>query len=410
MKSPVKPCEGLIPEFEEEVNKNLNMEQPPNELGAISSEYLKDINKLQELQLSFKTWASQEFEKRKVSRSDYDNFLELTNKFSEIVTKIETRTVTLNHLSASLCNNEKIQESINLIAESVQSLQRKNEKSFAEVVQLPRKVNQNQQKSTQVRKLQPKDPVVIIKPKNLDSSEKEASNIIKTKLAKGIPRESNIKVKNMKNVKDGGILIVLNSEEDKKKILDSNVIKSGQFKVSEPHNKQPKIIIYDVPSYVKEKEIPEIVFCKNSDCINLEKSEFIDGFKPVFKVGPKGQETVHWVILCSPKVRKCVINSNRLFIEWASCRVKDYVAAPRCYKCQNYGHVTKYCRNEANICAYCSASGHDIKQCNKKDGRPACSNCKKTGINFEHKANDPNCPCHLKALQLEISKTDYGYF
>ncbi|KOC58705.1 hypothetical protein WH47_09117, partial [Habropoda laboriosa] len=37
------------------------------------------------------------------------------------------------------------------------------------------------------------------------------------------------------------------------------------------------------------------------------------------------------------------------------CKAHDYVVATRCYKCQGYGHTSKYCRSSADTCGHLNA-------------------------------------------------------
>ena len=65
---------------------------------------------------------------------------------------------------------------------------------------------------------------------------------------------------------------------------------------------------------------------------------------------------------------------------WKRYRVSVYVPEPtRCYKCQEYGHVSKYCRSKQDICSIC-AGPHEVKACPKKDSHreeksAVCPNC-----------------------------------
>lgn len=67
--------------------------------------------------------------------------------------------------------------------------------------------------------------------------------------------------------------------------------------------------------------------------------------------------------------------------------VRQYIPRPRrCYNCQGFGHVGKYCRKEHPICGNCSEPAHTERDipCNKQ---PLCRNCGQT-----HPASDVKCP------------------
>lgn len=145
MKTLVLPTEGLIPEYEEAANcetkVNGKERDMKNKLEAVSSDYIKHISELQKMQSKFKSWASQKFDKRKVLRADYDSFMEMASKLSETIIRLEARTVSFNQVSSSLGNSDKVNESIQALSKSNEAISVRNERSFAEIVQIPRKGN-----------------------------------------------------------------------------------------------------------------------------------------------------------------------------------------------------------------------------------------------------------------------------
>ena len=62
----------------------------------------------------------------------------------------------------------------------------------------------------------------------------------------------------------------------------------------------------------------------------------------------------------------------------------------RCYNCQRYGHIGRYCRHTTR-CGHCAVGGHVHRSCPRKNDRNAarCANC-----GGRHKAGDQSCPTH----------------
>ena len=88
---------------------------------------------------------------------------------------------------------------------------------------------------------------------------------------------------------------------------------------------------------------------------------------------------------------------DRLFIgNQAVCKVWDSFYIPRCYKCQQFGHIQikgeEKCPNQ-EVCGYCAGS-HDTRQCTKKNSTDAasCVNCKKAGMDYRHPSYWNKCP------------------
>ena len=116
----------------------------------------------------------------------------------------------------------------------------------------------------------------------------------------------------------------------------------------------------------------------------------------------------NWVMKVSPppQVREKLL-TGKVFIAWHACKVRDYIATSRCYKCQDYEHVAKYCRVNYEICAHCAESGHSTKECTSKNKDASCVNCRKAGKKGNHAASSVNCPMYKKALEAIVSRTQY---
>jgi hypothetical protein len=195
-------------------------------------------------------------------------------------------------------------------------------------------------------------------------------------LKNNVPREEFFNIKKAVNVRGGGVLLVMKAGCEKNKILGDKIIKDSNLKVSEPVNVKPKIVIYNVDREISPEQIKEEIYVRNfQNHVNRQKWD--KEFNPLFKIGPKDRDRVHWVIECSPEIRKELINSFKIYIEWTSCKVKDYVSVSRCYKCQALGHVSKYCKKEKDVCSHCASEGHNFKSCPNTKNGSNCVNCKK---------------------------------
>lgn len=356
-------------------------------MEKVCQSFSEDIDLLTTLKKRFHIWGFAEFEKRKISRDSYDELQRLILILSESAVKLKTRIQTLQDVSPNTAVTSR--------------------PNYAEVLQLPKKLTQ---KNTNLASntILKKEEIVIIKSTQSDGDEKEVNEKIRSMLRAEIPRSENVKVKRTVNMKKGGVLLFLESAKDTEKILKNSVFKKGVLTASEPKAKKPKVIIYDVPVEIKEEELSEVIYEKNNQDITVSKEEFVKGFRPIFKTGPRGQDTTHWVVECEPVIRRDLIKKEKVFFDWTSSRVRDFIVATRCFKCQGHGHTAKVCREKKDVCGHCAAVGHTMKQCPNLGLLPVCSNCKKAGKDSNHKVNDLSCPCYNKALQLIIEKTDYG--
>jgi len=79
---------------------------------------------------------------------------------------------------------------------------------------------------------------------------------------------------------------------------------------------------------------------------------------------------------------------------WQHRQLRPYVPEPRrCFNCQKFSHVSKYCRKQQPVCPVCS-EGHKYEDCPNKDHRK-CANC---GGN--HSASYKKCPTYVEMRDI----------
>lgn len=100
-----------------------------------------------------------------------------------------------------------------------------------------------------------------------------------------------------------------------------------------------------------------------------------------------------------------VIAAGRVKIGWVRCRVREFVTPTRCFKCLEYGHIARQCKNEVDrsgTCLRCGCKGHTAKNCTAE---PRCSICDpacKGGNN--HAAGSFRCDAYKNAMRVLVKK------
>ena len=88
---------------------------------------------------------------------------------------------------------------------------------------------------------------------------------------------------------------------------------------------------------------------------------------------------------------------DKIMAAWHVLEVRPYVPTPRrCFQCQKFGHLGKWCRSEIAICVQCGESKLAEHKCNKTK----CANCKQS-----HPASDKNCEIYKRERQVLELKT-----
>nr|XP_015840246.1 PREDICTED: uncharacterized protein LOC107399080 [Tribolium castaneum] len=245
---------------------------------------------------------------------------------------------------------------------------------------------------------------VVIKPndtlKNVKSSE-DTRKILMTKS----PKDFGIKVNKIVPIRNNAILVESNCPSIFN-LTENGVLKSLNLTAERINKTWPKIQIFDVPKDLDADQlISEIQ--KQQDLPESLPKNFV---KTAFKVGNKDGKANQWVVELHPVARNHFIKSgSRLFINWKSLHIRDYLRVTRCFKCQKFGHVSKFCNSEKQ-CGYCASTDHESVTCKLKneENKHKCSNCTRAEQqDTNHAAESSNCPIYKNRLQEAIKNIDF---
>ncbi|XP_036345856.1 uncharacterized protein LOC118755117 [Rhagoletis pomonella] len=94
-----------------------------------------------------------------------------------------------------------------------------------------------------------------------------------------------------------------------------------------------------------------------------------------------------------------LVGQGKIRIGWVICRIRHKIQPKRCYKCFEFGHISKGCRSSDDFgksCFKCGQTGHTAKLCTNA---PRCLLCVKRGSNpTSHQAGGNKCPVYQLAL------------
>lgn len=90
-----------------------------------------------------------------------------------------------------------------------------------------------------------------------------------------------------------------------------------------------------------------------------------------------------------------ILNQGKIRVGWIRCRVRERIEIPRCYKCQELGHLRSQCAgpDRTDLCLKCGEGGHRAKNCDK-EAKLFCFSCNEEG----HRNDSSKCPRFRKLL------------
>ena len=283
-------------------------------------------------------------------------------------------------------------------------------------------IEENCAKSTTVGKVSFADMVKTnknnyLRPNNLSSiaiypnDKLKSSEDTKTLVQKIIcPEQMKLHVRGLRKTKNGGVIISAETNNDIEKLKNSSQLISSDLKVAEPYKRRPRIIVIGVPSTLSDQEVYDCIYEQNlADKLpNLCRDSFLSSIKLSHKSGKKEGSTCNFILEVSASIRKSLINQDRLFINWTSCPVRDFTLVTRCFKCQQYGHAAKSCREATYTCGHCGEQGHQANECTKNAESLQCATCLRFKKPSSHKTGDLECPARKIAVTRYINSIDYN--
>lgn len=164
------------------------------------------------------------------------------------------------------------------------------------------------------------------------------------------------------------------------------------------HEKPIRVIICELPV---QFNIPDILI-GISDIVKTHVSSI--NFVKKYKLNYA--DIYNWILDISPEIAKQLLRVKEIPIQTKLYPVKKFVVVKRCFRCQTYKHIAKFCDNNIK-CSVC-AGPHNNTNCTNF---PKCINCiinnenNNTSFDTSHAAFARDCPSLKKHIEDERNLT-----
>lgn len=204
-----------------------------------------------------------------------------------------------------------------------------------------------------------------------DDSMRKVNPVMLSRLLRGVGD-----IESMKIIHDGGLLIKTTSYKAANKIFQVVRVPGHEVDVQEYTKLNKSVgVIFD----------RSLAYATDDDILEELKQWKIRSIKRVEKVNSKGEKYSTGTFFLTFST---VNLPASVTVGYMTHKLTPYVPNPtRCYKCQQYGHVSAACKCDKEICVHCGDVKH-TGQGEKCDKLMKCVNCSSN----DHNSMSRDCP------------------
>lgn len=342
-------CSNILPEFLDSIEKRQVQWKCNKCKIARNSLIFGRKDSISSDEVFGKAESPSEMVQENLNRIEID---EIKKNQNEIRDSIQLLITTVEKMNSKIGTYGKLLETIQEMSERMNMIDKKLEvretteskiESFVEIV-----------------KRKPAKPLFIIRPidtdQTSDATQEELRNTID-------PIVSNIR--GTRKIKNGAVLVTCEDSSSSRKCQEDLIAKFGnKYNVKSLDENKSLLKIIGLYSKMSDEQLLNSIRAQNDSCDENSVIKIIE---------MKEQRTgITAIIETDIKSYENIIKIGKLNIEFERCRVFPYVKITRCFKCQEYGHIAKYCKKSEHICGKCGEA-HKSDDCTSETIK--CANC-----------------------------------
>lgn len=198
---------------------------------------------------------------------------------------------------------------------------------------------------------------VIIKPKN--NKKNEDSSVTKKEIKNVLlPSTVSAEIKNVKDLKNSGIIINCGNKESAQKIKNKLSEKLGdKYDVFTPNTKNPCLLVVGIMDCLSKENVCKAIKSQNN--IHFQELKCHKVYESYKKKG-----SYNAIIETDGEAFNKIYSEHesKINIEWNRCVVYEYFNKTRCFKCWGYNHKAQKCTT-GSCCYKCGNLNHISNEC-----------------------------------------------
>lgn len=246
--------------------------------------------------------------------------------------------------------------------------------------------------------------VVVVAP-SAGKAELDTADKVRAALRSAVrPAESGWQVVGVRS-RGSRVELRLGSEEAARQLVASKAISDAGLTATVVGRREPRIVVYDVPRDLSPPEVLAAIRSQNFSGVALPGGDSWATFSHFS--GPRESPTRNVILAVHPAVRSMMVDRARVYVDWRSCRVADFVGVTRCWNCHDYGHPAAKCKRP-EICGHCGLAGHRKAACPDAEKPPVCPSCRPHGRPSDHSVEARDvCGSYARAFRRAVDMTNY---